>query len=292
MEYGQIYERVFQELRRIRENLLKDPSYKSQSFKALESGNIAGKIALDLHASGQLKLPPNSFEGTGFGRQMIAEQFPDDDKRRVMEVLWRLVVQGVLYPRHIVDERNHFFGITELGEQIIDSGTDSPYDPFGYMKRLKDQAPKLDSSTMTYVEEALQCFLSGQFTGAAVVLGVASENELLDLIERYEISLLPAEQNKIRADIAKQNTIKRQFDKFYEHLNQKKANLSPILRGELNTFLNAIFNLIRLYRNDAGHPTGQRADRESVYANLNLFFSYARRISELKNELKPYQNGG
>ena len=286
MEYDQIYELVFQELRRIREKLLKDPNYKDQGLRNdLMSGNIARNIALVLYDSGQLKLQKNI--GTT-DRNEISQQLPDNDKSRVIEVLWRLVSQGILCPRTIGDETNHhFFNITELGEQIIDSGTDSPYDPFGYMKRLKDQAPNLDRNTVTYVEEALQCFLAGHFTGASVVLGVASENEILDLIEKYVLSIPEPDQSKLRTAIEKQNPIKKRFEKFFEHLNQGKAKLPLELRGEMDTFLNGIFNIVRLYRNDTGHPTGQRANRETIYANLNLFLFYARRISELKNELNP-----
>ncbi len=232
MEYGQIYELVFQELKRIREKLLRVPNYKDEGLRNdLMSGNIARNIALVLYDSGQLNLPINI--GTS-NRNEISHQLPDNDKRRVIEVLWRLVSQGILCPRTIGDETNHLFNITELGEQIIDSGTDSPYDPFGYMKRLKDQAPKLDSSTMTYVEESLQCFLSGNFTGAAVVLGVASENEVIDLIEIYAASLPPLDQKKFKDNIYKQNTIKKQFEKFFERLSQGKSNLPPELRGELD----------------------------------------------------------
>jgi hypothetical protein len=38
--------------------------------------------------------------------------------------------------------------------------------------------------------------------------------------------------------------------------------------------MNGVFTLLRSFRNEAGHPTGTRVDREQAYANLQVFPHY------------------
>jgi hypothetical protein len=55
--------------------------------------------------------------------------------------------------------------------------------------------------------------------------------------------------------------------------------------SQLDLWLNAIFNIIRIYRNDAGHPVGVTASREEIYTLLTQFRVYARNLSLLKQHL-------
>ena len=75
-------------------------------------------------------------------------------------------------------------------------------------------------------------------------------------------------------------TLKTKFDYLYTRLNQDKNNF-PVEVRELDAWLTGTFQVIRLYRNDAGHPTGTSPTRETVYSTLNLFLVYARLLSRL-----------
>ncbi len=44
-----------------------------------------------------------------------------------------------------------------------------------------------------------------------------------------------------------------------------------------------IFEMIRNYRNDAGHPSGKSISREQVYANLQVFIAYCKKVYQLKD---------
>jgi hypothetical protein len=46
----------------------------------------------------------------------------------------------------------------------------------------------------------------------------------------------------------------------------------------LGTILERVFYLIRTARNDAGHPTGRKIEKEVIHANLLLFPSYCKRV--------------
>jgi hypothetical protein len=46
--------------------------------------------------------------------------------------------------------------------------------------------------------------------------------------------------------------------------------------------LDTIADLLRIYRNDSGHPTGKQISREDAYSNLRVFMSYMERLYKLK----------
>lgn len=39
--------------------------------------------------------------------------------------------------------------------------------------------------------------------------------------------------------------------------------------------------MIRNYRNDAGHPTGNQLSKEHAFANLQVFIPYCKKVYEL-----------
>jgi len=49
------------------------------------------------------------------------------------------------------------------------------------------------------------------------------------------------------------------------------------------TFVTTILQLIRLTRNDAGHPTGRRVDHEDCYQNLVVYANAHRKLHRLKD---------
>jgi hypothetical protein len=55
---------------------------------------------------------------------------------------------------------------------------------------------------------------------------------------------------------------------------------------DLETNLDMIQSVLRLARNDAGHPTAAAPEREQVYVYLQLFVPFARQLMRLRNTLK------
>ena len=76
----------------------------------------------------------------------------NEDQARVQDILWDLIIEGILRPG-LYDSVNNslpFFHVTEYGKTILQDGPASPYDPDGYVKRLKDAIPDVESVILTY----------------------------------------------------------------------------------------------------------------------------------------------
>jgi hypothetical protein len=212
------------------------------------------------------------------------------DLSKVHEVIWDLIVQRVL----TVDSKGSyqwgFLRLTEFGKEVVKEQRWSPYDPDGYVRELRKQAPKLASLCQMYAEEALQCFRSGCYLAAVVMLGAASEGIVSELFRRFVIALKAGgvpEAPSVEAKIEKEQSVYRRYEVFRKHFDSlAKPKLPPELGDDLDLQFDGVFNLIRYYRNDAGHPTGTRIERMSAFTSLVLFVPYCKRVEDLINWLE------
>jgi len=209
---------------------------------------------------------------------MVSNQDRPHNELLVREIIWELLVQGVLAPG-----MNHanldppWIHVTEYGQQCLEAGDILPHDPDGYLERLQQQIETaLDDTVLTYLRESLLTFLAGRYLAATVMLGVASERCVDLLIESYLSAV--TDQNK-KTKFEKKikgagRSVKRRFDALRDDLLTLTASLPSKLADALDIQLSGIFTLIRYSRNEAGHPTGRAIDRGLAYANLLLFPQY------------------
>jgi len=47
--------------------------------------------------------------------------------------------------------------------------------------------------------------------------------------------------------------------------------------------MDSILDLLRIYRNESGHPTGRNISREDAFINLQMFARYLEKIYKLKS---------
>jgi hypothetical protein len=210
------------------------------------------------------------------------------DALLMREILWELFMQGVLAPgMNSANLDFPWFHTTEYGGQCIQASMLLPHDPDGYIMRLQEMLGQpLDSIMLTYLQEALQTFLGGQYLASTVMLGVASER-CIDLLNDCYLKALTGHPNE-KASVAKKlelagRSVKRRFDILRSEL--LALPLPPDLLDALDIQLSGIFTLIRYSRNDAGHPTGQTVDQEVVHGNLILFPHYCKRVYALMDHI-------
>ena len=171
--------------------------------------------------------------------------------------------------------------LTEYGKKVCNSLEPTPHDPSGYLGRLKAEISEIDPLILVYLEESLKTYNINALLSSTVTLGCAAEKALLLLIESFANSIQEEKKkNKFLKEIQRR-TIKRQFDIFSKKLDGIKGVLPGDVQDDLNTDLLGIFQMIRNYRNDAGHPTGKTISREQVYANLQIFISYCKKVYQL-----------
>jgi hypothetical protein len=189
------------------------------------------------------------------------------------EILQELVNNNVLYIGYGDAEGFPWFTITEYGKQCVNDGNLLPFDPDGYLVALASRVPGLDAIALTYLREAIPTYNRSFYLSSAVSLGVAAEHLLLRLIDAYV---------NAHADPAKKAQVQRRFEgkfiytqysQFKRELSALRASIPPELLKDYETHLDGIFNLIRLVRNESGHPTGIFPDQAIVLANLQAFSS-------------------
>jgi len=281
MEPLQLRELTVQALRAMHALFLEGRMDLGQFRQNLNAASIANRVALMAVDAG-LWQAPRPIDNTN--RANVWEMLPEEDREEVQAALWELVTRGMLFPRAIRDENNTFFAITSHGREVLEATEPTPYDPHNFLRRVSEGGPMLEPETLAFLSEAVTCFVHGHNRAAAVMTGLASEDEVLALIELYSLSLESTQRQSFERRISQCRSLKQKFDVLYADLYQHRGALPEGLR-EVDIWLNGVFQLIRLTRNDAGHPVGAEPAREAIYANLNLFLLYARNLSALKEHL-------
>jgi hypothetical protein len=198
----------------------------------------------------------------------------------VRETAWELTFQGILVPGVGIgaatgDPGFPFFQISEWGKSSLDSGEYLPYDATQFVDRLTKKITGIDPIILLYITEALISFRCGGYLSSAVMVGVAAERALLLLRAAIESSLDTKKRQEDFASDTSARTIKRVYDEIWKRLDPHLELISAALKREdITAELSGIFDLIRKTRNDAGHPTGRRVEREEAFALLQLFPTY------------------
>ncbi len=206
----------------------------------------------------------------------------------INEVVHDLANSGFIYFGLPGDGNSYYpwITITTYGKEAFLTEDWLPYDPDGYIKALKTKVPELDDVTLAYVAESISAFNRRHLLAATITLGVASENMMLLLIEAYQNWIKdPKRKAAFQKKIA-DRWIAAQYNEFKKVFPTDVKTLPKNLQGDWETYLDGVFNFIRINRNSAGHPTGKQLSAKVVYANLQIFAEYARYIHDLIAALK------
>jgi hypothetical protein len=111
-----------------------------------------------------------------------------------------LILERILIPG--IDHSNEgwpFISVTDHGWQVVQAEGPIPYDPEGYLARVRGYA--IHSTALRYLEEAVSTFRSGNYLASAVMLGAASERVFSDVVA--SIAQTISDQGKRSSFIAK-----------------------------------------------------------------------------------------
>lgn len=206
------------------------------------------------------------------------------DAELLRDVFWDLFRQG-----HItlgLDDNNPewpFFRLSHFGQRTLKEG--SPYrftDSASFISMVRQNAPDLDALTQLYLEEAIGSFYAGCMLAACVMLGVAAEHRVELLIAAAERS--PRFPNAFASISAERGILKR-TRKLIALLQPHLKAMPSDLREGLETHFQSIQEVIRVARNDTGHPTGEIKNRQTVYVYLQLYAPFAAKSRELQTYL-------
>lgn len=226
----------------------------------------------------------------GFIRELFQEEVQklpgyrhDEVYSICREIVQEMINCGWLYPGTPGDPNSSFpwLTITEFGKEAVMAEQWLPYDPDGYISALKAQVPDLDDVTLKYISEAVQTYHRRNLLSATITLGVASENLVLNLIDAYS-DWIPDQK---RAAGFKKRILDRwissQYEEFKKEFPQDRKTLPKDIIDNVDTYLDGIFNFVRVSRNTAGHPTGISSSAKTLFANLQIFSEYSSSIFRL-----------
>jgi len=167
-----------------------------------------------------------------------------------------------------------FFHLTERGRQALQDLTRDPSNPAGYLRHLASIAA-IEPVTLSYLTEGLECYVAGLFKAAAVMVGGAAENIVLDLrvciVQRLKLLNKPVPRSM------EDWRMKVVSDSLRSFFDGHAAKFGRELRESFEAYWSAFTQQIRAARNDAGHPASvDPVTPDTVHASLLIFPELAR----------------
>jgi hypothetical protein len=233
-----------------------------------------------------LKMTPQThFHAIENDVRKLVESYERHDVLTLQEILWELLVQGVLAPgKNSLNLNLPFVHLTEYGSQCLEDGRILAHDPDQYVERLMETIDtEIDALVLSSVREALTVFLAGSCLSAVVLLARAAEylfDRLADTLigeghpddkEARELGASPR-FSRSQARIVIQSLRYRSFS----------ADVSESIEPQLNGLL----ALIQLSRNENRSPRWIQSSRDQVLGFFLLFPEQCALVYHLMNAIE------
>jgi len=218
------------------------------------------------------------------------------DDRMLLRALWQLVSGGYMYvdfthgfaqPTNWINSpQNWIWQLTNRGIRLAQAKINEiePDDEQGYLRLLRANVPDIDDQVMLYISEALRAYHGEAYLASTVMLGVASERAFQRLGEAF-LKWLPQREADVFAETfgnPKRNYINK-FEEFRKRLEPKKGEIPAEFTDNMALNLDAVADMLRVNRNEAGHPTGRTFGESEAYINLQTFARYIVKLYGLRD---------
>lgn len=207
------------------------------------------------------------------------------DRELVRDVFWDLFRQGIIIlGMNDANPMWPWFRLSHFGQKTLQN--QNPYrfhDTTSFLALVRNEVPDISPDTITYLDEAVAAFYAGCLLASCVMLGVAAEAEFLRLID---VAAKSPTHGSAFAVTQKPRFIHEKITKFASILKPLIPSLPRPATEDLETNFMPIQSVLRISRNNAGHPTGLAAPgREMVFVYLQLFIPFARQLMRLRHAL-------
>lgn len=172
-----------------------------------------------------------------------------------------------------------FLHLTDRGRTALANFSRDPTNPLGYMAFL-DSVASIPAVSRSLVEESLSCFNSDCFRAASVMIGCATEDIILDIRDTLKDRMTSL--SKTPPSNLSNWQIKRVIDCIDVEIS--KCTLSPkSLDEQYQAYWSSFIGIIRMTRNDAGHPRSLGpVTYDAAHSSLLVFPMMAKLANELK----------
>lgn len=217
---------------------------------------------------------PNGFVEFAHSAGVSLNAQDRNDNLMVHQAFWDLVGNGLAMPgdrsRHIQGDDLPYICVTDYGAACAQEGRRLPIDNEGFLEGMN--LDEVDDIIRLYIEEAVSSFSARNYLAAAVMAGGAMERAIIVLTEEYEAKVATAQKAAYQANVLTKEKIKTRFDEFLKFLeaNGIKKALPRAEQETLDSLFPAIVNLIRITRNEIGHPTGTEIERDKAEGLIYL----------------------
>ena len=241
--------------------------------------NLLVGVAEVFRRRGTLQPQENHYLGGLTGASLDAQ-----DKDTFLEVFWGLFREGIITLGTSDSNREFpFFRVSAFGRRLqAHSDAFFFHDVSSYEGLIRKEVPAIDDVTILYLKEAMQAFRVGAILASSVMLGVATEHTFLLLLEAATAN--PVWGPRL-AKATSERMILAKVTRFKSVLDGNAADLTRSLQEDLDTHFAGILSIIRNFRNQSGHPSGEMISREQCYVLLQLFVPYAKKLYQLRDHL-------
>ncbi len=205
----------------------------------------------------------------------LAEDYDRHDALKIQEIIWELLVQGVLAPgKNSLNLNLPFFHVTDYGYDCLESGEIILHDYDRYLHDLEAGIDEpLDPTIRTYVHAAQKAFLSGNYLATMSLLADAGGRG----IDMLAGTLATDIQDKERSTHARLTYIR--------HL-LPTLELNEELREEAQLHLRGLQDLIFHTRDEHDRPRAVSIGRATAHSALLIFPQYVRSAYRLIAEIR------
>lgn len=202
-----------------------------------------------------------------------------------MQAVWGVVSRGLAY----IDfsqpaPENWTLELTERGQTALDEGQYIPDNVPAYLRKIAADVPDLSQTANLYLQEALGSYSAGNYLAATMMIGVAAEAIFYEAAEAFA-AWTPDGSGKNLADLLNkpEKAYIQKFVEFRKRIPPLQNHFPSDLQQNLDLNLNSILELLRLARNNVGHPTGIQMNRENAFQHIVLFPMLAKRLYDIRN---------
>jgi hypothetical protein len=210
----------------------------------------------------------------------------------VTEVFWELLVEGIVAPgtsSQMLDLP--WFHLTEYGKRVVASEAGHPHDEPGYLALLRARVPQPDQTVQAYLGEALTAFRRGTPVASTIMLGIAAERIFLLVCDSLSVALRDPTEKATFDALLQRFPMKPKLDWVHAKLLELQNRRVAGIPDNATLAVTAIYDFLRVQRNDLGHPreVPPSVDREEAFANLQILPRYYQVAEEVRQFLRGNQ---
>ncbi len=223
--------------------------------------------------------------GEHYFTEVVMKNYPKDNRptsSEITQTLWHLLGRGLVYIymwQHAPE--NWEWQLTKVG---IESAKDEQFNPDDldrYLLRLRANVPDISDLVFLYASESVRCYSYENYLASAVMLGVASEAAFLEMADA-SVKWLGVSGQKLKDVLDSKQPYVKKFGEFRNKIEPRKVDLPSELADGMSLTFDSVLDLLRISRNDAGHPTGKQVSREDQYIALQMFARYLQKLYQLR----------